>query len=270
MYAQLALKIPVSAIEVNFTGPAGGQPFKDSQSSKQVNTGAIVGAVFGGLAILIALGLIAWFLRRRQQHPRVIEIPSEDMLESAGARKHQTLTPFRLGDDQSQRSDELLPNPFGESEMSHTTYSEARGSDSDQPFLPQTASDAATLTRVPFAPPLVPTGLSDKALARLRMENSSMSTASSRAHLWNVSDSSGGVSPESSLGEPLPVASGSGARPLPPPPIPPTPLALSAADTTSDLRVEVEYLRREMQQIREERLEPPPMYYAGDSAAPSQ
>ncbi|KAH9036047.1 hypothetical protein EDB83DRAFT_1770629 [Lactarius deliciosus] len=88
VYAPLALKAPVVQIAVNVTATTG-----STGTSSKSHTGAIVGGVIGGFAVLLVIGTIA-FVKRRQQSHRTTSVRSSlsfifpENLQTMACRSH--------------------------------------------------------------------------------------------------------------------------------------------------------------------------------------
>ncbi|KAI0057014.1 hypothetical protein BV25DRAFT_1813076 [Artomyces pyxidatus] len=229
MFAPLALNIPVASIQVNITNPspAGPSPDTANPASKGAPTGAIVGGILGAIAIILIIVASIWYMRRRRK-TGIHVLNYEDVEEALPP--HKELTPFAVQDNSLYRPPSEPLYTLSMSEASGGVVVAARSPPSDTEFSqPQTLSDMV------FQPPPAPAPLSGKALARLRMMNAD-------SHSRTLSDASAPASASVS-------GSSSGPRTLGP-----------AGVDPNQLREEVEDLRREMQQIRAERLEPPPSY----------
>lgn len=59
----------------NEPSSASGTSIPDTSSGKSSNTGAIVGGVIGGIAILVLIGLAVFFFRRRSQTRQASDTP---------------------------------------------------------------------------------------------------------------------------------------------------------------------------------------------------
>ena len=193
------------------------------------HTGAIAGAVAGGVtATLLVIGAILFIRRRRKLSRRrsAVSIFSTSFVEGGPS---VTVTPFNLstldttlqGSDSWTGQQQLLPE------------SSDGGMASDPRSLSSTP--APTLPRLRPVPP-VPPGLSSKELARLRTEVQQTYTQ----HSSDTTQSSA---------TPTVYTARSG---------------VTSSSDTRRLQSEVESLRREMQQLRVERFEPPPSYTSGD------
>jgi hypothetical protein len=197
---------------------------------KKRHSGAIAGAAVAGVAaVLIVIGVAAFVRRQRRLRRRksVASAFSGAFLESDPA---SNVTPF----------DAI---PLG------STYQESGSWSERQELLPgppeaEIPPDSYNLANAPssvFPRPRpvdpVPAGLSDKELARLRAEAQ-----------WTHTHS------ESSLNGPQPRSS---------PAIANQPRGATSGLDARRLESEVESLRREMQELRAERLEAPPSYTDG-------
>ena len=218
-----SFRAPVLTIKADGTTGAREQPAAPS------HTGAIAGAVAGGVAAsLLVIGAILFVRRRRRLSRRksAVSIFSTSFVEGGPS---VTVTPFNLstldttqqGSDSWTESQQLLPE--------HSDGGVASAPRS----LSSTPAPALPRSR-PVAP--IPPGLSSKELARLRTEAQQTYTQ----HSSDTTESSS---------TPTLFTAQSGAT--------------SPSDTRR-LESEVESLRREMLQLRTERLEPPPSYTSGD------
>lgn len=220
-------RAPVLTIKVNGTTGARQQPAAPS------HTGAIAGAIAGGVAIaLLVIGATVFVWRRRRLSRRKstgsISADSESFVEGGPSI---TVTPFN-------------PSPLDTTQQSPDSWVE------QQQLLPESpegmASDPRSLSSTP-APALprlrpvapAPPGLSSKELARLRAE-------AQQTYTQHSSDTAATTQSSSS---PTVFTAQSG---------------VTSSSDTRRLQSEVESLRREMQQLRVERFEPPPSYTSGD------
>ena len=204
-----SFRAPVLTIKADGTTGAREQPAAPS------HTGAIAGAVAGGVAAtVLVIGAILFVRRRRRLSRRksAVSIFSTSFEEGGPS---VTVTPFNLStlDTTQQGSD-----PW-------TEQQQLRLSSTPAPALPRSRPVAS-----------VPPGLSSKELARLRTE-------AQQTYTQHSSDTT------QSSSTPTVFTAQSGAT--------------SPSDTRR-LESEVESLRREMLQLRTERLEPPPSYTSGD------
>ena len=224
-YRVLPQTINSSVTNPSVTTGAGEQPAASS------HTGAIAGAVVGGVAVVLLVIGVTLFVRRRRRLSRRKSAGSKFSTSFMEGGPSATVTPFNLSplDTTQQGSNswieqqQLLPeDPDG-------------GMASDPRSLSSTSTPSLALPRSrPVAP--VPPGLSSKELARLRTE-------AQQTHTQHSSDTTQSSS------------------------TPTLYTALSGVTSSSDnrrLHSEVESLRREMQQLRVERFEPPPSYTSGD------
>ncbi len=109
--------------------------------SKKSNTGAIVGGVVGGLAV-VALAVLGFFLWRRRQRQKQERSDSD---ESPWGTKHTTQQMMSVGPDYSPQQQMYNPyedHPHGQSghapshSISSTTYSSAPSAPAPAPPLP--------------------------------------------------------------------------------------------------------------------------------------
>jgi hypothetical protein len=222
-------RAPVFTIKVNGTTGGRQQPAASSRN------GAIAGAIAGGAAIaLLVIGASIFVWRRRRLSRR----------KSTGSRSlSNSLNSFVEG------GTSMIVTPFNPSPLD-TVH---QGSDSwmdQQQLLPDSpegmASNPHSLspTPAPVLPRLrpvapAPPGLSSKELARLRAE----------AQLTYTQHSTDTAATTQSSSTPSVFTAQSG---------------VTSPSDTRRLQSEVESLRREMQQLRVERFEPPPSYTTGD------
>jgi len=218
-----SFRVPVLAIKASGTTGAREQPAAPS------HTGAIAGAVAGGVAaILLVIGAIVFVRRRRRLSKRrsAGSIFSTSFVEGGPP---VTVTPFnpstldtaQQGSGSWMEQQQLLPEH----------------SDGGTAFDPRSLSStpAPTLPRSRLVAP-VPPGLSSKELARLRTE-------AQQTYTQHSSDTT------QSSSTPTVFTAQSG---------------VTSPSETRRLQSEVESLRREMLQLRTERFEPPPSYTTGD------
>ncbi|KAH9993299.1 hypothetical protein BJV74DRAFT_916837 [Russula compacta] len=227
--AQGAMFAPLALKAPVLTINPNGTPMKKTSSGPRSHTGEIVGAIIGGGAAISLAIGAAAFIRRRRRQKRRKSI-SSFLSDSLEPGPPATVTPF----------DSI---PLVETYQDQGLWLE------QQQLLPEppeaeivpdphglSSTPPSTLPRSgPVAP--VPPGMSGKEIARLRAEVLS----------WPSNGSQ-------SQSSPSPITEQSGVR--------------SSSDTRR-LQSEVESLRREMQELRTERLEAPPSYTEGGSGSSS-
>ncbi|KAH9063195.1 hypothetical protein EDB87DRAFT_1558516 [Lactarius vividus] len=190
------------------------------------HTGAIAGGIAGGVvALILVVGTIVFARRRRRQ---------DDFRKSTGtsfsgvameAGSHVTVTPF---------SPILAAAASLEAGYQSRSTSEGPSFASEPPPPPLPAQSAALAT--------VPVGLTDKELARLR------SAATHSLPTSHARTPSSGSQPTVTYPSTIGTSEGSTSTPT---------------TETRRLQSEVEFLRREMQELRAERFEAPPSYGTG-------
>ncbi|KAI9513395.1 hypothetical protein F5148DRAFT_1278777 [Russula earlei] len=220
MYAPLALKAPVLAIQANgttvktLTLPSAGS-----------DSGKVVGAVVGGVAVALSLIVIYLVVRRRRRQKGGRE---SDSLETESVTPTM-VTPFQ-------------PIPFAITHRASESSMVSRPLDADA-VAERQAVYSTSSSVLPFSPPEapIPVGLSSKDLARLRAEasRSQQTLTHSQSLEYQPPPSSTVVTEQGGPGGP------------------------TSSSETRRLQTEVESLRREMQELRTERFEPPPSYTSG-------
>ena len=195
-------------------------------STKPVShAGVIAGATVATLGALFSVIGVVTFVRRRQRRKMHNSIGASSSTSLIGVAPQATVTPFYMAPPETMQRDpeSWMTGPQPQS-VSLGAYNDAGASGSSSTPLPLP----------PSIPPMVPphAGLSSKELARLRSE----ALARSSNHTHSESSGSRSVTPPT---RDRSIASQSDAR---------------------RLQSEVENLRREMDLLREERLEAPPSY----------
>ncbi|KAI0267486.1 hypothetical protein BC834DRAFT_79959 [Gloeopeniophorella convolvens] len=242
MYAPLALKVPVRSIVGIGNGAA-----SSTASKKTSHGGAIAGGIIAGLAaLLIVIGAVVFVQRRRKNRAMnpISSTFSNDLMESGPPTRaipFDTTSPISAPSEAQTRL-EWRParSEFSEpitqlTEVSGLYVGDAGESGSS----PSTSS--RPLPVLPPAPAPIPVGLSSKELARLRTDNLRQQQPQQQ-HSRTPSDV------PISISSPSEVAT-----------------QRSGASSTSDtrrLQSEVESLRRDLLQLRAERSDAPPSYYA--------
>ncbi|KAI9430131.1 hypothetical protein H4582DRAFT_2104007 [Lactarius indigo] len=160
VYAPLALKAPVLQITANLTTTTG------TVTSSKSHSGAIAGGVTGGLAVLLAIGTIAFVKRRqRKRSHRTTSVAVAPYTDSSTESALAEAVPLDVG-----------PQTDWQQQLAH------------RPFFPEYS---------PYpAPPVVsiPVGLSGKELAQLRSNASrSQSTDRRPSDLSLTATTDGGV-----------------------------------------------------------------------------
>ncbi|RDX47956.1 hypothetical protein OH76DRAFT_1405499 [Lentinus brumalis] len=234
MFAPLALTVPNTTIVVSGSSPLGDNPGSpgsgnnpgSAESNDKPNIGAIVGGAVGGvvfLAIALGAGFFFW-RRRRQQRARAAYHHKEDILEH--------------------------PQPYEYGLASQREYSPNRYVDADTRRVEAGTTDHPThpsLSDAQYASPYPIVG-SSKARERAReMEQRYPMSPSGSAEPGPTTPRTPSSEVMSSGTESSSATGGSGVN------------TVSTTDLLG-LRAEVENLRRVMQGIREERLDPPPQY----------
>ncbi|THH05059.1 hypothetical protein EW146_g10004 [Bondarzewia mesenterica] len=258
VFAPLALNVKINTITATNDGPgteSGSIPGVGSHTTNRSNAGAIAGGVIGGLALLALLGLAAFFLARRRHRQQ-----QQAQIETVGSVPTLTtvFTPYQpLGARPNYRiSDSITPHFVLSSTMQTSDTGHDRGnattitSTSEYSQSGGLASPPQFALAPPPPPPHARRHLSEKELARLRVMNASNSISinSSSQHTRTMSNASRALS---TLAGSRSERSAHSAR-----------TTTSGSDSVANqLMSEVEGLRRQMEQIRAERSEPPPMYY---------
>jgi hypothetical protein len=172
-------------------------------------------------ALFSVIGVVT-FVRRRRRRSIRNSIGASSSTSLIGIEPQVTVTPFYMAPPETMERDpeSWMTGPQSQS-MSLGSYDDAGASGSSSAPAPLPLS----------VPPMVP-GLSSKELARLRAE--ALARSSNQSH----SESSG---------------SGSVTAPT-------RQRSMASQADARGLRSEVENLRREMDRLREERLEAPPSY----------
>ncbi|KAI1795670.1 hypothetical protein LXA43DRAFT_1058371 [Ganoderma leucocontextum] len=239
LFCHLALTVPNKTIFAGSIGGPGDEPSGGSRSSS--NIGAIVGGVIGGLAIVGIVVAIVFVVLRKRRKQQYEEAEKAEVVEPTP--HHPTLAPYYQN------------SPAG------GAYATGNGSDTTAGFVTGigTVSDmgahrgpnvdisypsSTTLAHVSDAfestvvspSPAAPSKVREVALNRAQYHAPSLATSS------NIGSQTGSESSRDLLS---PGASGVS--------------SISPTDVLG-LRAEVENLRRVMQEIRAERLEPPPEY----------
>ncbi|KAK7469041.1 hypothetical protein VKT23_003535 [Stygiomarasmius scandens] len=144
---------------------------QDSESSKnRSKLGPILGAVFGVLAFLVALGLLLCIIMRRRKRPRVLRPFSQEL--SKGINLDAQETQLQLGSPspspRSPRGDTILPFVLPYAGSSQDNSSTSRRSDKRPPHSPHSPSNPSntsdsshgyTNTTNTFGQPSSPPGL---------------------------------------------------------------------------------------------------------------
>jgi len=214
-----------------FTIKVNGTTGASQQPATSSHTGAIAGAVAGGATIaLLVIGATVFVWRRRRLSRRKSVGSKLSIVEDGPS---MTVTPFNPSplDTTHQGSDSWV-------EQQQLLPESPEGMVSDPRSLSSTPAPVLTRLR-PVVP--APPGLSSKELARLRTE----------AQQTYTQHSSDTAATTQSSSTPTAYTAQSG---------------VTSPSDTRRLQSEVESLRREMQQLRGERLEPPPSYTSGDDS----
>lgn len=229
---------------ISINGVTGNQNGGSKSSS---NVGAIVGGVVGGLAVVGIVVAIFVILRKRRRQQRYDAAEKPELIEQES--HHPTLAPYYHN---SSPTSDYMPVPAAP--HSDTTAGFAGVGAGDIPIglgahqgpgasLPYGSSTTMTYgsDNYGIGAPGTPAGETSK--AREAALNRTHHYAPSLATSSNVGGSQAG---SASSRDPLSPGAGS----------------ISSTDVMG-LRAEVENLRRVMQEIRAERLEPPPEYVEG-------
>ncbi|KAI0665951.1 hypothetical protein C8Q78DRAFT_1062280 [Trametes maxima] len=259
MFSLLALNVPNTTISTTpgSGGSRGSGSAPGSSSSSKSSTGAIVGGVVGAIVAisLVAVGIF-FFLRRRHRRPDSHR--EDEKMDVLGEPHRPALSPYSYPQQDS----------YGVSSLEAGTYGHA-----DAP--PQPIDLVNSHTSLVSPPPLglaavagAGAGAGDDALhsatqsAKMREValNARLAYAESESGFSNANESHAGTASNRdplSPGESRSTFSGTGSR---------SGASRSGASGSLSptevlgLRAEVENLRRVMQEIRAERLEPPPEY----------
>ncbi|KAL7281458.1 hypothetical protein ACG7TL_004773 [Trametes sanguinea] len=245
IYSLLALNLsnktisasPPSTLGGSGSGGQSGDGDNNETKNSKVSVGAIVGGVVGGIGALAIVGLgVFLFLRKRRRHDMLEE---DEKIEAMQDPHRPTLSPYMYSPA------DPLPNAYGpplapmdSGTFGHPNASSMEGIGSNSLLVPELARD-----------PLVSRQTSKE---RERERNNRLQYAASASGSSNTGTASSrdplspGRTQFSSSG------SRSGASGT-------TGTSLSPTDVLG-LRAEVENLRRVMQEIRADRLEPPPEY----------
>ncbi|KAH8997959.1 hypothetical protein EDB92DRAFT_1837149, partial [Lactarius akahatsu] len=189
------------------------------------HTGAIVGGIAGGVvALIIVVGTIVFVRRRRGQ---------DDFRKSTGTS---------FSGAAMEAGSQMAVTPFSPALAAAAASLEATyQSGSTTSFVPEPPPPPPPPSQSAALAP-VPVGLTDKELARLR------SAAIRSPPTSHARTSSSGSQPTVTYPSTIGTNEGSTSTPTP---------------ETRRLQSEVEFLRREMQELRAERFEAPPSYGTG-------
>ncbi|KAH9000738.1 hypothetical protein EDB86DRAFT_2906103 [Lactarius hatsudake] len=197
-----------------------------STSKATSHTGAIVGGIAGGVvALILVVGTIVFVRRRRGQYDFRKSTGTSFSGAAMEAGPQMTVTPFS-------------PTLAAAASLEAGYQSESTSFASEPPPPPPPPPPPSQ--RAALAP--VPVGLTDKELARLR------SAAIRSPPTSHARTSSSGSQPTVTYPSTIGTSEGSTSIPTP---------------ETRRLQSEVEFLRREMQELRAERFEAPPSYGTG-------
>ncbi|KAI1795669.1 hypothetical protein LXA43DRAFT_991614 [Ganoderma leucocontextum] len=242
VFSHLALTVPNRTISTDSTGGSGGQHNGGSGSSN--NVGAIVGGVIGGLAIVgIAVAIFIFILRKRRKQ-QYQEAEKGEVADQAP--HHPTLAPYYQNAAPGSIHGSYLPGdgsdyvPVPANARSDTTAGFAGLGTADVGAYEGPSAHLAYASDAYESNAMSASGPSSK--AREAALNRTHSYAPSVATSSNIGSQTGSASSRDLLS---PGASGGS--------------SVSSTDVLG-LRAEVENLRRVMQEIRAERLEPPPEY----------
>ncbi|KAI0744211.1 hypothetical protein C8Q80DRAFT_1220875 [Daedaleopsis nitida] len=261
MFAHLALTVANQTINTSFSGPGGENVGSDTSSGTPI--GPIVGGVVGGM-VIIAIAVVAFIFWRR--HKRRHE--SDEKIEIVGDFHRPSLQPYNyeLAHQNPTSSSLRGQSPYTGTAGSHRgPGSDYRGAGGGSQYInpgvagmgaaamgaydpqpsPPLSSPTDPYATNAYETPVVP--ISSK--ARERALNQTHHYAPSSVTSSSVTGAGSAVSASSQ--DPLSPRTHSGTASS----------SLSPTEVLS-LRAEVENLRRVMQEIRAERLEPPPEYGA--------
>ncbi|KAI0335016.1 DUF1793-domain-containing protein [Cubamyces sp. BRFM 1775] len=265
LFSILALSLPNVTIHVDPTqgqSPGDANGSNGSDGHHKTSIGAIVGGVVGGIAVVAVVALVAFFFlrKRRREH----QLDDGEKFDAPAEPHRPTLSPYTY-------------TPQGESPISPNTHPLEAGAFAE-------ANLSGPLDTIGSNTSLVPPGSFDRTGFSGSSERPGSGGSSSKmrerelnarlAYAPSISGSSNAASNTGSASSRDPLSpnsesrsrggrsgtrsgrsgsafgSGSGSR---------SNVSLSPTDVLG-LRAEVENLRRVMQEIRAERLEPPPEY----------
>ncbi|KAI0645913.1 DUF1793-domain-containing protein [Trametes meyenii] len=250
MFSLLALNVPNTTISLTAPGSGGGSGgASGSSSGGKTSTGAIVGGVVGAVVVILLVAVGIFFFLRRRHRPTSHR--DDEKMDVLGEPHRPALSPYNYAQQDS----------YGANSLEAGTYGHA-----DSP--PQPIELVNSHTSLVSPPPVglgavAVAGARDDALpsatqsAKMREValNARLAYAESEDGFSNANESHAGTASSRdplSPGESRSTFSGTGSRSG-------ASGSLSPTDVLG-LRAEVENLRRVMQEIRAERLEPPPEY----------
>ena len=229
MFRLTFLRAPVVQITANLTTnltTPTGTSSKSHNGAVVSHTGAVIGGTIGGVAVLFALGTIAWVVRRRRRknHRRT----SVGSSSSFSFLNEVTNKSFQVTGTatQSTCTQVIGSQTVQQEEMVH-------------PFFPDVSP------RLSSGVAFIPIGLTDKELAHLRSNASRPEPTDEQPPPDSSSESAATIDRDVHV----PVAAE--ATPLP---------------EAHTIWSEVNLLRNEVQQLRAERSEAPPTYFSGEAA----
>ncbi|KAI0762087.1 hypothetical protein BD413DRAFT_643854 [Trametes elegans] len=209
--------------------------FPQSKGNKHKSRGAIAGGVVGGIAALALAGLAVFLFRRRQRRSRAREGEKHDILDEPRS-------------------------PFPYASPSQGSLSAARGTETtgvaagNTSAVDVSSSPNAVASAVASHSAAVPPVDGRQGSAKMRELEQLLNACSTRQRA--SSDPSPGLIPATGSSAGGTSASG-GVQPSPG-----TPASSLSNTDVHGLRAEMENLRRVMQEMQAERLEPPPEYTA--------